>query len=77
MIQPDEASGELEAIYQQARDPNLGRPANIMLAHSLNPEAMAAHLNMYRTLMFGKSRLSRTLRELIAVVVSQANRCHY
>jgi len=31
----------------------------------------------YRTLMFGPSGLSRAMRELIAVVVSRANRCEY
>ncbi|MEJ5351719.1 MAG: peroxidase-related enzyme [Melioribacteraceae bacterium] len=32
---------------------------------------------MYKTLMFGKSNLSREVREMIAVVVSTANKCDY
>jgi uncharacterized peroxidase-related enzyme len=41
------------------------------------PEAMNQHLDLYMTLLFGKSGLSRAERELIAVVVSAANECGY
>ena len=51
--------------------------ANILRSHSLNPEALAAHLRLYRTIMFGESPLSRVEREAIAVAVSAANDCHY
>ena len=32
---------------------------------------------MYLAVMFGKSDLSRAQREMLAVVVSAANQCHY
>ncbi len=51
--------------------------ANILASHSLNPEALEAHLGLYRTIMFGQSPLSRSEREAIAVAVSAANDCHY
>ena len=51
--------------------------ANILDSHSLNAEALRAHLGLYRTIMFGESRLSRMEREAIAVAVSAANGCHY
>ncbi len=44
---------------------------------SLHPEAMLAHLNLYKTIMFGPSGLSRRQRELLATVVSALNRCAY
>jgi alkylhydroperoxidase family enzyme len=50
---------------------------NILAAHSLNAEALDAHLALYRTIMFGDSPLSRVEREAIAVAVSAANDCHY
>lgn len=53
------------------------RLANILASHSLNPEALAAHVRLYRTIMFGDSPLTRTEREAIAVAVSAANDCHY
>jgi hypothetical protein len=34
-------------------------------------------MELYRAIMFGPSELSRTERELLAVVVSCANDCHY
>ena len=54
-----------------------GERANILASHSLNPEALAAHVDLYRTIMFGDSPLTRTEREAIAVVVSAVNGCHY
>ena len=51
--------------------------ANILRSHSLNPVALAAHLRLYRTIMFGESPLSRVEREAIAVTVSAVNDCHY
>jgi len=45
--------------------------------HSLLPETLQAHLQMYRTIVFAKEVLSRSQREMIAVVVSAANKCGY
>jgi alkylhydroperoxidase family enzyme len=57
--------------------PGAGELANILASHSLNAEALAAHVRLYRTIMFGDSPLTRTEREAIAVAVSAANDCHY
>ena len=51
--------------------------ANILDSHTLNPDALRAHLGLYRTVMFGESGLSRVEREAMAVAVSAANECHY
>lgn len=50
---------------------------HILASHSLNPEALEAHLRLYRTVMFGPSGVSRAEREAMAVCVSAANDCHY
>ena len=50
---------------------------HILASHSLNPDALKAHLALYRTIMFGPSNLSRAEREAVAVAVSALNRCHY
>jgi len=34
-------------------------------------------MGLYREVMFGGAELSRADRELLAVVVSRANDCHY
>jgi len=75
-IEAGEAQGRLAEIYRElvARR---GKVSNILKVHSLNPESMGDHLDLYMTLMFGKSGLSRAEREAIAVVVSAANDCGY
>lgn len=50
---------------------------HVLASHSLNPDALRAHVALYRVIMFGESGLSRAEREAIAVAVSAANDCHY
>ena len=72
----DKASDELKALYDKYGGKDK-MPANIVRIAGFNPKAMAAHLDFYRAIMFGKSPLSRDQREMIAVVVSAINECHY
>jgi len=76
VIDEEKAEGELKEIYREIREKR-GKIANIVKIHSLNPSAMKAHIDLYITLMFGKSGLSRVEREMIAVVVSTLNECEY
>ena len=76
VIRPSEASGNLAECYSRMRGPD-GTVANILAVHSLNPGALQAHFELFKTIMFGPSELSRAQREMIAVVVSTANNCHY
>jgi hypothetical protein len=55
--------------------PNAGSLDNVLASHSLNPNALEAHLALHRTIMFGPSGLSRAEREAMAVCVSAANDC--
>ncbi len=38
---------------------------------------MLVHLDLYTELIFGRSELTRSEREMIAVAVSVTNRCRY
>lgn len=76
-IEENEAQGKLKELYNRITSRTKGRVANILKVHSLHPDALEAHLNLYETLMFGESGLSRAQREMIAVVVSSANSCKY
>ena len=71
-IEVGEADGRLQEMYAELVKKR-GKVSNILKVHSLNPEALGNHLDLYMTLMFGKSGLSRLEREAIAVVVSAAN----
>ncbi|MDH3746853.1 MAG: peroxidase-related enzyme [Gammaproteobacteria bacterium] len=75
-IEVDDADGKLAEIYAELIEKR-GKVANILKVHSLNANAMSNHLDLYMTLMFGQSGLSRAEREAIAVVVSAENDCAY
>jgi uncharacterized peroxidase-related enzyme len=75
-IEVTEAEGRLAEVYAELLGKR-GKIANILQVHSLNPNALANHVDLYVSLMFGKSGLSRAERETIAVVVSATNDCEY
>ena len=50
---------------------------NIIHIHGVHSRTMKHHYELYKELMAGRSPLSREQRELIAIVVSTENRCHY
>lgn len=75
-IDVSDADGELQQIYAELMRKR-GKISNILKVHSLNPDAMGKHLDLYMTLMFGTSGLSRAEREAVAVVVSATNECAY
>ena len=50
---------------------------NILRIHGVHSQTMRHHFDLYRELMYGRSPLSRIQREMIAVVVSAVNECHY
>ena len=76
MIPEEEATGRLKELYDKYTEP-WGSVDNIMKIHSLNVKSMKTHYDLYAHLMRGKSDLTRVQREMIAVVVSAVNRCHY
>lgn len=76
MIHEHEAEGRLKELYNKMIEP-WGGVDNIMKIHSLNVKSLVGHFEMYKTLMRGKSDLSKAQREMIAVVVSAINHCKY
>jgi len=77
VVPDDEWTGELEPLYPQVVDPAHGRVDSIMAVHSINPRGLNAHNELYRSAMRGTSTLRKVERELIALVVSLENHCHY
>lgn len=76
MIEPEDARGELKLEYDQGIR-RAGKVFNILKVQSLSPPALRASMQMYLTAMHGPSGLSRAEREMLATVVSWANRCFY
>ena len=50
---------------------------NILRIHGVNSRVRKLHFDLYRQLMYAKGPLSRIQREMVAVVVSAENSCHY
>ncbi len=76
IIPETSTDSELREAYRTVRAAR-GEVANIYQVHSVHPQVMTAHLQLYRELMFGPSELTRAEREAIALAVSAANGCRY
>lgn len=76
MIEQEEATGLLARQYDAAMA-RAGKLFNVVKIQSQRPKALRASIALYTTVMFGESELSRAERELLAVVVSRVNDCHY
>ncbi len=78
MVSEREADGELKRLYTEIKagmgTPNVPAVFRIM---SQSPDILAAHWRLFQSLMLTESQLPRATKEMIAVVVSKANACHY
>ena len=58
-------------------DQRLADKDNILQIHCVHPEVMRLHYDLYLELMHKPGPLTRVQREMVAVVVSELNGCHY
>jgi alkylhydroperoxidase family enzyme len=76
-IDPERAEGLLERLYDAAIK-RAGKVYNVVRLQSLRPRVLRASTQLYTELMHpAGDGLTRARREMIAVVVSRANACHY
>lgn len=68
---------ERTATYFEICQDKLGLVPNVLKAYAHDIERLNAFAELYNVLMLGNSGLSKLEREMIAVVVSAHNRCHY
>jgi uncharacterized peroxidase-related enzyme len=75
---PDPAGldDDLKAIWAKCVE-KLGFVPNVFNTYSLRPQRLRNFMAMYNEIMLSKSGLSKLEREMVAVVVSSANRCYY
>ena len=69
-------SAETEAYFAKCRE-KLGLLPNVLRAYAFDETKLRCFTELYNDLMLGASDLTKLEREMIAVVVSCANRCHY
>jgi hypothetical protein len=85
MIGIDEADGPLKEFYMEMKGgwrpavyaPPTGDAANIVKAHSLDPEGMRLAFAMSRTIQWSEKSLPWVTREMLNTVTSNANNCFY
>jgi uncharacterized peroxidase-related enzyme len=63
--------------YFAVCDEKIGFLPNVLAAYSFEDSKLRTFINYYNDLMLGDSKLTKLEREMIAVVVSAANRCYY
>jgi uncharacterized peroxidase-related enzyme len=72
----EDAPPGVKELYAKANE-KLGFIPNVLRVYALRPRHLELWNAFYDDLMRGESALTRVQREMIAVVVSTANSCHY
>ena len=72
----DPLSERTKAYFAKCEE-KLGLIPNVLLAYAFDETKLEAFSTFYNDLMLGESELSKLDREVIAVVVSSINHCHY
>lgn len=72
----DEVPDEVKALWALPLE-KLGFVPNVLRVFALRPQHLLKWWDYYDELLRGESGLTKTQREMIAVVVSSTNRCHY
>ncbi len=67
---------DLQKYFDVCRE-KLGMVPNVLQAYAIRPEKLRVFIALYNDLMLGESGLTKLEREMVAVVVSSANRCYY
>ena len=75
-IEESEATDLLKDIYDEI-ERKRGKVSNIMKIHYLIPRTIETHMDLYLSIMFNRSTISREDRELLAIIVSMTNQCQY
>ncbi len=71
-----ELDEDLQAVWRKCVE-KLGFVPNVYATYSLRPQRLRNFMAMYNEIMLSPSGLSKLEREMVAVVVSSANRCYY
>jgi len=75
-LEPATLSPDMAAYFAKCEE-KLGFVPNVLKAYGFDMAKLTAFVGMYNDLMLAPSGLSKLEREMVAVVVSSANRCYY
>ena len=71
-----ELDDDMQAYFKVCEE-KLGMVPNVLRTYSRHQDKLRAFSTLYNTVMLSGSKLSKLEREMVAVVVSSANRCFY
>ncbi|GER00851.1 hypothetical protein JCM17845_14740 [Iodidimonas gelatinilytica] len=76
-IKPDEASGELKSLYEDAEAED-GIVDGLLMAHALRPHTLAGHMALYRSIFHHPgNKLPSWILDVVGVYTSLVNGCPY
>jgi uncharacterized peroxidase-related enzyme len=75
-VRTEEATGYVKSLYDGFKKQR-GWIPNILRSTTIRPDVTRGWVPLFNTLMYGPSGLTRSQKEMIAVVVSAGNQCHY
>lgn len=75
-VSPEKATGRTKQVYENIVAKR-GHIANVFIAEGMDPEVLSHQVDLYMEAMLGPGPLSREEREMVAVVVSAANKSPY
>ena len=75
-VEEHEAERRLKELYEWIKG-SKGRLGNLYTVRGLFPETVRPQFELYGALMLGRGGINRVEREMIALVVSSVNHCHY
>lgn len=73
---PDQLDDDMQAYFQVCEE-KLGMVPNVLRTYSRNQDKLRGFSTLYNSVMLADSKLTKLEREMVAVVVSSANRCYY
>lgn len=76
-LPPVDPLPDATAKYFAICEEKLGMVPNVLKAHAFDIDKLNTFTALYNDLMLAESGLTKLEREMIAVVVSATNRCHY
>lgn len=75
MVEVDGATGKVKEVFEDIKK-HFGMVTNLFKTLALKPDILEANWNKVKAVMM-HGELTRELKEMVAVVVSRANGCHY
>lgn len=77
MPEAEKPLSDKQRAYLGIAEEKIGFVPNVLAAYAWHADKFDGFTRTYNELMLGDSPLTKLQREMIAVVVSSANRCHY